>query len=104
MAGSIHRKWIGDGNIAGNATTTFIWNHPFHSTVLGYFVYAVPPAPATLTGSNTGEVGIVGIRHQSTRTVDGEPDVDRVEIDIKNFRSTPCGFNLYESWISGMQG
>jgi hypothetical protein len=104
MTATIHRKWIGDGNIAGNATTTFVWNHPFHVTVLGFFVYADPPPPATVTGTSTGEVGIVAVRHQSTVTADGEPPVDRVEIDIKNFRSTPCGFNLYESWITGTQG
>lgn len=104
MAASIRRKWIGDGNIAGNGTHTFIWNNPPHSTVLGYFAYADPPAPATVTGTSTGEVGIVAIRHQSTRTADGEPSVDRVEIDIKNFRSTACGFNLYQSWITGTQG
>ncbi|MEO5921340.1 MAG: hypothetical protein ABIQ01_09385 [Pseudolysinimonas sp.] len=102
MAASIRRKWIGDGNIAGNGTHTFIWNNPPEVTVLGYFAYADPPSPG-LTGTTTGEVGIVAIRHQSTRTGDN-PAVDRVEIDIKNFRSTPCGFNLYQSWITGTQG
>ena len=71
MAASIRRKFIGDGTIAGNGTHTFIWNNPPHSTVLGYFAYADPPAPATVTGSSTGEVGIVAVRHQSTRTGDG---------------------------------
>ena len=46
------------------------------------------------------EVGIISVRHQATQTGD-EPEVDRVEIDIKNFRSTSTGYALYESWITG---
>jgi hypothetical protein len=99
--GTIHRKFLGEGTIAGGATQTFIWNNPPHVTVLGYFAYAKPPSPG-LTGTITGEVGIVAVRHQSTRTGD-DPPVDRVEIDIKNFRSTSCGYSLYESWITGAQ-
>ena len=71
--------------------------------MLGYFAYAEPPVARGCTGTITGEVGIVAVRHQATRTGD-KPAVDRVEIDIKNFRSTPCGFALYQSWITGAQG
>ena len=95
---TIKRKFLGEGNIAGGATHTFIWNNPPRGTVLGYFAYANPPTPGP--GSTvTGEIGIIAVRHQSTVTDDGT--VDRVEIDIKNFRSTPCGFALYQSWITG---
>jgi hypothetical protein len=99
--GTIHRKFLGEGTIPGNGTQTFIWNNPPDVTVLGYFAYARPPSPG-LTGTITGEVGIVAIRHQATRTGDN-PAVERVEVDIKNFRSTPCGYALYESWITGAQ-
>ncbi|MEQ1736729.1 MAG: hypothetical protein ABL886_10070 [Rhodoglobus sp.] len=95
---TIHRKFLGERTIAGNATDTFIWNNPPRGTVLGYFAYANPPAPVP-GSSNTGEVGIIAVRHQSTRTDDDT--TDRVEIDVKNFRSTSCDYALYQSWITG---
>ena len=97
---TIHKKFLFEGTIAGNATLTFNWNNPLHTTVLAYFAYA--KVPAQLPGVTlVGEVGVVAVRHQSTRTGSDEPAVDRVEIDIKNFRSTPTGFVLYQSSISG---
>ena len=95
---TIKRKFLGEREIAGNATDTFIWNNPPRGTVLGYFAYANPDTPAP-SGSNTGEVGIVSVRHQSTNT--GDSTADRVEIDVKNFRSTPITYALYQSWITG---
>ncbi len=96
---TIKRKFLGEGTIPGNGTVTFKWNNPFHGTVLGYFAYA--KVSAQLPGVTAdGEVGIVSVRHQVTQTGD-EPQVDRVEIDIKNYRSTAVGYALYESWITG---
>jgi hypothetical protein len=94
---TIKRKFLGEGTIAGGGTHTFIWNNPPRGTVLGYFAYANPPTPLP-GGSNTGEIGIIAVRHQATVT---DTTADRVEIDIKNFRSTPCDFALYQSWITG---
>ena len=96
---TITRKFLGEGTIPGNGTITFNWNNPYHGTVLGYFAYA--KVSAQLPGQTLiGEVGIVSVRHQVTQTGD-EPQVDRVEIDIKNFRSTPVGYALYQSRITG---
>jgi hypothetical protein len=95
---TIKRKFLGERTIAGGATDTFIWNNPPRGTVLGYFAYANPDVPEP-GGSNTGEVGIVSVRHQATVT--NSDTSDRVEIDVKNFRSTPTKYALYESWITG---
>jgi hypothetical protein len=96
---TIKRKFLGEGTIPGNGTITFKWNNPPRGTVLGYFAYAKPPSQ--LPGDTViCEVGIVSVRHQATQTGD-EPEIDRVEIDIKNFHSNPTGYALYQSWITG---
>lgn len=95
-----HSAWIHDGEIAGGGTETFQWNNPPGSNALHYFAFAKPDGALPGTKS-TGEVGIVAVRHTTTYDGDSADTHYHVEIDIKNFRKTACGYSLYQGWTTG---
>jgi hypothetical protein len=97
---TIHKAKIGTvASVDPGATTNFQWNNPPQATVLGYFAYANPPTPSGEHGSKQGSVEIVRVIHTLIKKNDG-PNVERVNIHVKNTGSIATGFDLYQSWIT----
>jgi hypothetical protein len=97
---TIHKAKIGTvQSLAPGSTTNFQWNNPPQATVLGYFAYADPPAGQGEHGSAQGSVEIVRVIHTLIKKNDG-PNVERVNIHVKNTGTIATGFDLYQSWIT----
>jgi hypothetical protein len=97
---TIHKAKIGSVQSLGpGSTTNFQWNNPPQATVLGYFAYANPPAGQGEHGSAQGSVEIVHVIHTLIKKNDG-PNVERVNIHVKNTGTSATGFDLYQSWIT----
>lgn len=97
---TIHKAKIGTvQSLAPGSTTNFQWNNPPQATVLGYFAYADPPAGQGEHGSAQGSVEIVRVIHTLIKKNDG-PNVERVNIHVKNTGSIATNFDLYQSWIT----
>jgi hypothetical protein len=97
---TIHKAKIGTvSSLAPGSTTNFQWNNPPQATVLGYFAYADPPPGQGEHGSAQGSVEIVRVVHTLIKKNDG-PNVERVNIHVKNTGTIATGFDLYQSWIT----
>lgn len=95
---TIHKqKIVSITSVAANATHRIQWNPPW-DTVLGYFVFPVPPPASGAHGKRTGVVAITKVSCTFVRHND-KADEKFVLIDIKNLGTDATGFDLYESWI-----
>jgi hypothetical protein len=97
---TIHKSKIGSvENLAPGSTFNYQWNNPPQATVLGYFAYADPPPGQGPHGSSQGSVEIVRVVHTLIKKNDG-PNVEHINIHVKNTGSSATGFDLYQSWIT----
>jgi hypothetical protein len=85
------------GTINPGSTVSVTWNAPA-DTVLSYFAYPVVPTPSGQHGSARGTVEVTRVTCFHLRD-NYDSDKLQTKIYVKNVGDSPCGADLWQSWI-----